>query len=141
MAIGLILLGLAYGVLVAGSAQSDRGILISGWYLVIFYLIYSLGELCFLPVGISVVSQTAPARLGSMVMGIWLTANFVANLAGGYLAGMMERIERGELFRVFGGDADYFLIFVLLGVSAGVLLWLLVPYLNRLMHAGKSASA
>jgi POT family proton-dependent oligopeptide transporter len=141
MAIGLVLLGLAYVIMVAGATQSDRGILISGWYLVIFYLIYSLGELCFLPVGISFVSRTAPARLGSMVMGIWLTANFVANLAGGYLAGAMERIERGELFRVFGGDADFFLIFVLLCVGAGVVLWLLVPYLNRLMHAEKSASA
>ena len=141
MAMGLVLLGLAYVIMVAGAIQSDRGILISGWYLVIFYLIYSLGELCFLPVGISFVSRTAPARLGSMVMGIWLTANFVANLAGGYLAGTMERIERGELFRVLGGDADFFLIFVLLCVGAGLLLWLLVPYLNRLMHAEKSASA
>jgi POT family proton-dependent oligopeptide transporter len=141
MALGLLLLGLAYVVMVAGAAQSDRGTLVSGWYLVVFYLVYSLGELCFLPVGISFVSQTAPQRLGSMVMGIWLTANFIANLAGGYLAGMVEPIERGELFRVFGGEADFFLIFVLLCLSAGAALWLLVPLFNRLMYAGKATDA
>jgi POT family proton-dependent oligopeptide transporter len=138
MALGLILLGLAYTIMVAGAAQSDHGSRVSPWVLVAFYLIYTLGELCFLPVGISFVSQTAPARLASMLMGIWLTANFVANLIGGYLAGMVQRIERGEIFRVLGGQADFFLIFVVLCLSAGCLLGLLVPPIRRLMGAPTS---
>ena len=71
---------------------------VSPWFLVAFYFVFSCGELCFLPVGISFVSQTAPARLASMLMGVWLTANFFASLIGGYLAGMVQRIERGEVF-------------------------------------------
>jgi POT family proton-dependent oligopeptide transporter len=141
MALGLILLGLAYTVMVAGAAQSDHGSLVSPWVLVAFYLIYTLGELCFLPVGISFVSQTAPARLASMLMGIWLTANFVANLIGGYLAGMVQRIERGEIFQVLGGQADFFLIFVVLCLTAGCLLGLLVPTIKRLMGAPASGVA
>lgn len=135
MALGLILLGLAYTVMVAGAAQSDHGSRANPWVLVGFYLVYTLGELCFLPVGISFVSQTAPARLASMLMGIWLTANFVANLIGGYLAGMVQRIERGEVLRVLGGQADFFLIFVVLCLTAGGLLGLLVPRIRRLMGA------
>jgi proton-dependent oligopeptide transporter, POT family len=138
MALGLILLGLAYMVMVAGAAQSDHGSPASPWVLVAFYMVYTLGELCFLPVGISFVSQTAPARLASMLMGIWLTANFVANLIGGYLAGMVQRIERGEVFRVLGGQADFFLIFVVLCLTAGCLLALLVPTIRRLMGAGRT---
>jgi proton-dependent oligopeptide transporter, POT family len=137
MALGLLLLAIAYVVMVIGAAAGDGGSRVSPWYLVLFYLIYSLGELCFLPVGISFVSQTAPARLASMLMGIWLTANFIANLIGGYLAGMVERVERGELFRVFGGQADFFLIFVVLCLSAAGLLWLLVPTVNRLAHGAE----
>jgi POT family proton-dependent oligopeptide transporter len=133
MALGLNLLGLAYVVLVIAAAHSDTGARVSPWYLVVFYLIYSLGELCFLPVGISFVSQTAPARLASMLMGVWLTANFAANLIGGYLAGMVLGIERGEVFRIFGGQADFFLIFVGLCLIAGCLLALLVPAIRRLM--------
>jgi proton-dependent oligopeptide transporter, POT family len=135
MALGLILFGLAYSVMVAGAAQSHHGSLVSPWVLVAFYLVYTLGELCFLPVAISFVSQTAPPRLASMLMGIWLTANFVASLIGGYLAGMVQRIERGEVFRVLGGQADFFLIFVILCLTAGSLLALVVPVIRRLSAA------
>ena len=135
MALGLVLLGVAYLVMVGGAAAGDEGTLVSPWYLIGFYLVYSLGELCFLPAGFSFVGQAAPARLASMLMGIWFTANFVANVLGGYLAGMVERIERGELFRVFGGQADFFLIFVIFCLGAGTLFFLLVPVINRLMSA------
>jgi POT family proton-dependent oligopeptide transporter len=135
MALGLTLLGLAYMVMVLGAAASDGGVRVSPWYLIGFYFVYSLGELCFLPAGFSFVGRAAPARLASMLMGIWFTANFVANLMGGYLAGMAERIERGEYFQVLGGQADFFLIFVASCLTAGILLWLLVPTVSRLMHS------
>jgi len=133
MALGLLLLGLAYMVMVVGAAQSDSGVPVSPWFLVAFYFVFSCGELCFLPVGISFVTQTAPARLASMLMGAWLTANFFASLSGGYLAGMVQRVERGEVFRLLGGQADFFLIFVISCVLAGGVLALLVPTLRRLL--------
>ena len=132
MALGLILLGLGYVIMVVGAAESDAGARVSPWYLVAFYFIYSCGELCFLPVGISFVSQTAPARLASMLMGAWLTANFFASVAGGYVAGMVQRIERGEVFSILGGQADFFLIFVASCLLAGCMLALLAPTLRRL---------
>jgi POT family proton-dependent oligopeptide transporter len=132
MALGLVLLGLAYVVMVVAAARSDEGIQVSPWYLIVFYFVYSVGELCFLPVGISFVTQTAPVKLASMLMGIWFTANFIANLLGGYIAGMVEQIERGEVFRILGGQADFFLIFVVSCLAAGALLWLLVPTVSRL---------
>jgi POT family proton-dependent oligopeptide transporter len=133
MALGLLLLGVAYTVMVVGAAQSDGGQLVSPWFLVGFYFLFSCGELCFLPVGISFVTQTAPVRLASMLMGGWLTANFFASLAGGYLAGMVQRIERGEVFTILGGQADFFLIFVISCLLAGGMLGLLVPTLRRLL--------
>jgi POT family proton-dependent oligopeptide transporter len=135
MALGLVGLGLAYVVMVLGAAASDEGARVSPWYLIAFYFVYSLGELCFLPAGFSFVGQAAPARLASMLMGLWLTANFVANLIGGYLAGSVERIERGEFFVILGGQADFFLIFVVSCISAGVLLALLLPSIGRLMRS------
>jgi POT family proton-dependent oligopeptide transporter len=139
MALGLILLGLAYVVMVVAAARSEGGIRVSPWYLVAFYFVYSVGELCFLPVGISFVTQTAPAKLASMLMGVWFTSNFIANLLGGYIAGMVERIERGEVFRIVGGEADFFLIFVVSCLLAGAALGALVPTVRRLM--GKRAPA
>jgi POT family proton-dependent oligopeptide transporter len=138
MALGLTLLGVAYVVMVLGAAASDEGSRVSPCYLIGFYFVYSLGELCFLPAGFSFVGQAAPARLASMLMGIWFTANFIANLIGGYLAGMAERIERGEYFRVLGGQADFFLIFVVSCLGAGILLWLLVPTVSGLMRGSRA---
>jgi len=46
---------------------------------------------------------------------------------------MVQEIERGEIFRVFGGPADFFLIFLVLCLGAGCLLGLLVPIMKRLM--------
>jgi POT family proton-dependent oligopeptide transporter len=136
MALGLVLLGVAYMVMVVGAAQSDAGARVSPWVLVAFYFVFSCGELCFLPVGISFVSQTAPQRVASMLMGAWLTANFFASLIGGYVAGMVQRIERGELFTLLGGQADFFLIFVVSCLVAGGTLALLVPILRRLIRDG-----
>jgi len=76
-----------------------------------------------------------------MLMGAWLTANFAANLIGGYVAGTVQRIERGEVFRILGGQADFFLIFVLSCLLAGCLLALLVPALKRLMGGRPTAMA
>ena len=128
MALGLTVLGLAYVIMVAGASAGGSGSPVSPWFLVGFYLVYSVGELCFLPAGFSFVGQAAPARLASMLMGIWLTANFVANLIGGYLAGMMGRIE----------PADFFLIFVISCLSAATAFWLLLPTLNRLMRPART---
>ena len=141
MALGLVLLGLAYIVMVLGAAESDRGVRVSPWYLISFYFVYSVGELCFLPAGFSFVGQAAPARLASMLMGIWLAANFVANLMGGYLAGMVEGFERGEFFWILGGQADFFLIFVVSCLTAGGLLWLLLPLVWLLMRSARAHSS
>jgi POT family proton-dependent oligopeptide transporter len=141
MALGLILLGLAYLVMVIGAAQGGSGVLVSPWFLVAFYLVFSCGELCFLPVGISFVSQAAPVRLASLLMGVWLTANFFASLTGGYMAGMVQRFERGEIFTILGGQADFFLMFVGSCLVAGCLLGLLGPALKRLMGDQASLTA
>jgi proton-dependent oligopeptide transporter, POT family len=127
MALGLTLLGLAYVVMVLAARASEAGMLVSPWYLIGFYLVYSVGELCFLPAGFSFVGQAAPARLASMLMGLWFTANFVANLIGGYLAGRADRI----------GEADFFLIFVISCLSAGAFLWVLLPVVTRLMQPAR----
>jgi hypothetical protein len=54
---------------------------------------------------------------------------------------MVQPIESGEFFRVFGGPADFFLIFVVLCLTAGCLLGLLVPAIRRLMGAPASGLA
>ena len=72
-------------------------------------------------------------------MGVWFLSNAMANKLGGTIAGQIEKIESGELtlfwYRWFrlGGQADFFLLFVISSVGAGLVVLALAPVLKRLI--------
>ncbi len=134
MAWGLFFVGVAFLIVMVGARVADKGGLASPMFLVGLYFFNSVGELCVSPVGLSFVTKVAPAKIASMMMGVWFLSNFMANLTGGYIAGTVQAIERGEVFTIFGGQADFFLIFVLTSFGASALLFLLIPTLTRLIH-------
>ena len=92
------------------------------------------GELCLSPVGLALVTRIAPVSMAAMLMGVWFLSSFAANLLPGYLAGMLEAVERGAVFHFLGGQADFFLILVVISLAAGVLLLAIAGRLCRLMH-------
>ncbi len=57
-------------------------------WLVVSYLLQTLGELCLSPVGLSAMSTLAPARIAGLMMGVW----FLALSVGNYLAGMASSV-------------------------------------------------
>ncbi len=134
MATGLVLLGGGFALLVAGAQISDQGVRVSPLWLAGAYLLHTCGELCLSPVGLSLVTRLAPLKFASLLMGTWFLANFFANLLSGYLAGTVEAVARGEVFRLLGGQADFYLIFVVSSLLGAVVLFLLAPFLKRLMH-------
>jgi len=134
MALGLLLLGAGFAVLTLGAKLADAGVPVSPWWLVAAYLLHTCGELCLSPVGLAMVTRLAPLRLASLMMGVWFLANFAANLLAGYAAGTLERVARGEFVQLLGGQADFFLIFVLTSVAAGMGLAALAPVIRRLGH-------
>jgi POT family proton-dependent oligopeptide transporter len=56
---------------------------VSPWWLLGFFLLATMGELCLAPVGMSMVSQLAPARFATMLMGLWLLTFSFGNFAAG----------------------------------------------------------
>jgi POT family proton-dependent oligopeptide transporter len=136
-AAGLILLGLGFVVLVAGARLSDAGVRVSPLWLIGTYVLHTCGELCLSPVGLSMVTKLAPARLASVMMGAWFFSMFISDLLAGLLAGTVEKVARGEVFHVLGGQADFFLMFVVSTVLAGLVLLGVSPWVKRLM-AGRA---
>jgi POT family proton-dependent oligopeptide transporter len=134
MAWGLCFLGLGFLVIVLGARVSDLGGLASPGFLISLYFLHTCGELLVSPVGLSFVTKVAPIKIASMMMGVWFLSNFTANLAGGYLAGTVQKVARGEVFTLLGGQADFFLIFVVTSFAACALLFTLMPTLKRLIH-------
>lgn len=134
MGLGLILQGMGFAFMVVGASASEGGQLASPAYLVLAYVFITWGELCVSPVGLSMVTKLAPARFASLLMGFWFLTTALANFLAGQLAESTTRIARGDLFRALGGQADFFLIFVVASTAAGVLLLLASRRLTRMMH-------
>ena len=134
--IGLLLLGAGFAVLTWGATTASADGAKTGIsFLLMTYVLHTFGELCLSPTGLSYVTKAAPARYVSLLMGIWFLSSFVANLAGGLIASKVEAIERGEITLPwhFGGQADFFFLFVVTSVSAGTLILILTPWLKPLI--------
>ena len=99
-ALGLLFAGIAFLLLVpAGSiAQSGAGVLVSPWWLIGCYFLEEIGELCLSPVGLSVVTKLAPARVLGLMMGVWLLSTAVGNKLAGWSAGFFSTLPLPTLF-------------------------------------------
>ena len=129
--IGLILLGLGFGFLAYGSMSIPYGAQtasVSIFWLVFAYLFHPLGELCVSPVGLSYVSKLAPVRLVGLMFGFWLLSSFFANLIGGFTGSYINVISEQA------GLSGFFLIFTLIPIGAGVVMFLLNGFLKKKMH-------
>jgi POT family proton-dependent oligopeptide transporter len=69
-------------------------------WMVLVYLLHTVGELCLSPVGLSVVTKLSPLRFVSMMMGVWLGSSAVANFVGGQFAGNYDAIDHVKFFMV-----------------------------------------
>ncbi len=130
-AIGLILLGLGFGILSFGSLGIPLGAKtasVSMIFLIVAYLFHTLGELFISPVGLSYISQLAPARLLSLMFGVWYFSNFIANTAAGITGSYIDPIVESQ------GMSKFFLIFTIIPLLAGLILFALNKWLLKLMH-------
>jgi POT family proton-dependent oligopeptide transporter len=134
---GLWLLGLAFIAMVFGSMRTQDGGLAGPQWLLITYVVYTWGELCLSPVGLSMVTKLAPARLQSLMMGVWFFTFSLANLCAGQVARISTRVESGEWTFFIPGLPGFFLMLVVLPIGAGVLIMILTPLLKRMMHGVK----
>ena len=85
-AIGLWFLGLAFLAMVAGAWEARNGGLAGPQWLLLTYVVYTWGELCLSPVGLSMVTKLAPKRLQSLMMGLWWFTFALSNLCAGLVA-------------------------------------------------------
>jgi dipeptide/tripeptide permease len=60
---------------------------ISMMWLAAYYLIITVGELCLSPMGLSLVTKLAPARLVGLMMGGWFLSTAVGNKMSGFISG------------------------------------------------------
>ena len=124
-ALGLIIAGLGFLVMMGGAAVVVAGNQALPTWLIFTYLLHTMGELALSPVGLSSFTRLAPRRFVGQMMGVWFLAASLGNLIAGQVAGG------------FGADAvdempGLYLQVVLWMVGPGILLLLVAKPLNRL---------
>lgn len=132
--LGLIFNGLAFLLLMVAlsSMVNDAG-KIPFWTLFAVYVIQSIGELCLSPIGLSMTTKLAPTRLAGMAMGCWFLSIAIGNNLAGIFAGKVSG-EGG--MTVASAQSGYTFGFWAL-VGSGVVLFLVAPLINKLMHGVK----
>jgi POT family proton-dependent oligopeptide transporter len=105
MAIGCVFLALA-NLVMALAAWVVTGKASPLW-LVGYFVLATIGELHLAPVGLAVVSRLAPARMLSMMMGIWFAVTLPADVIGGYLGGFWSRMAKADFFLMIGAIAAF----------------------------------
>jgi POT family proton-dependent oligopeptide transporter len=86
------------------------------------------------PIGLSLVTKLTPVKLAAVTMGLWFLSTGIAELLAGQVAATTDRVARGELYHLFGGQADFYFIFVVLSAVTALILALAAPALERRMH-------
>lgn len=124
-ATGLILMAFAFGLIGIAALDAAPGMPASWWWIVLFYLVFTTGELCIYPVGLALVSRLAPHRWMGVLMGAWLLTNALGSWLAGELGAIAQRV----------GASSVFASLALVALIAAVVLWSLRRRLVRLAGA------
>jgi len=97
MALGAFIVALAYLLLAAVSAASPAGG--ASWlWLVVFFIVFTLGELHILPTGLGLFARLAPKGLGATTLAAWFLAVFSGSLAAGALGALWTHMSHSIFF-------------------------------------------
>lgn len=129
--IGMILLGIGFAALAYGSSgipQGAKTASVSLIWLVLAYLLHTMGELCVSPVGLSYVSKLVPPKKIGLMFGIWYLVNFIGNLSAATVGKYIDTIVEQYSMSYF------FLIFTVIPGVVGIIFLVLNPLMKKLMH-------
>ena len=104
MALGCFGVMAAYLIMVLTAFDAGGGK--ASWlWLFAYFVVLTIGELYLSPVGLSLVTKIAPARILSMMMGVWLATSFVGGFLAGWIGSFWSRMEKPEFFLIVAAIA------------------------------------
>jgi len=122
MAYGCFGTAAAYLILATAAVWADGGKASVLW-LLLYFVVLTIGELYLSPVGLSLVSKLAPARALSMMMGVWLSTSFIGGFLAGYLGSFWSVMDKGR----------FFLMIAVIAALAGLVILAFVRPLKRML--------
>ena len=124
MAVGVIIMALGFAVMSEAALEFERNGSSAMYYLVLAYLLHTLGELCTSPTAMALITKLAPVKYASIMMGTY----FACTGFGNKLAA-----ELGE-WAQSAGEYEIFLGIFIFCTIFGLLVIALMKPLKRLTH-------
>lgn len=118
---GLSALVMVFAVMSVNSVYLEKT---SPYWLWGTYFVFTISELLLSPIGLSLVSKLAPARLTALLMGGW----FLSTSIGGKIAGVMT-----SFWDDFTDKKMFFLILVISAFIGGILIFSRLKSLNTIV--------
>lgn len=126
---------IGYGLLITGLSTAIMAFAIystditmeksSAWWLIGSYAVVTIGELFLSPIGLSLVSKVAPARLTSLMMGGWFLATSIGNKLSGVLASLWDGYD---------DKANFFWVNCIACICAGLAIFAMVKWLRDIIN-------
>jgi POT family proton-dependent oligopeptide transporter len=125
MAFGCFGVALANLILVAAAWTSGAGGKASWLWLFGYFAVITVGELYLSPTGLSLVSKVAPAKILSLMMGVWLATSFTGNFVAGYIGSFWSAMDKSA----------FFLMVAAIAAVAGAVIAGFNPFLRGMLKA------
>ena len=122
--IGLLLAGLSFIIMLIPGYLSGGDTLVSPYWLILSYLVVTLGELCLSPVGLSATTKLAPAAFSAQTMSLWFLASAVAQAINAQLVKLYNPETELLYFGSIGGFA----------ILCSIMIYLIAPTIQRYMR-------
>ena len=131
MGIGCILLAAAFLILLPPARHLADHPRASLWWLTACTFVLTLGEIYLSPIGLSLVTKIAPARIVSLMMGVWFLSSFFGNYLSGYLGTYWEKMPKEH----------FFLLMFALSFATGLAFFALLKPLKKAIGQGRQTAA
>ena len=104
MALGALMVAAAYLLLAIVAFEAEPGR--AEWlWLVLFFVIFTLGELYILPTGLGLFARLAPVGFGATTVAAWFLAIFSGSMAAGAVGTLWGSITHARFFGLLTGIA------------------------------------
>jgi POT family proton-dependent oligopeptide transporter len=111
---GTVLMALSYVLIGVADIAAGNGLVAPVW-IVVFYIVITIAELCVFPIGLAEISRRAPREMVGLLMGFWVFTMGFGSLMAGWLGGLMANEPTWMLFAGLAGGGF---------LSAYLLLWI-----------------
>ena len=128
---GMLLLSIGAAVMaIADGISNGTGqiVLVSPLWLTAVYLIFTMGELCISPIGLSMVTKLAPSKLVSTLMGVWMCSFALGNVGASQAEALSKAVET-----VINQPVNVFWFVSAITGIATLCLFILGPWLSKMM--------